>query len=487
MGKLKILNFGLWSVFLFLVCFSFASNPFVNLSLGDSAIFSYIGERWAEGFVPYRDYFDHKGPMIFLINVFARSIGDGFLGLWIAECVFAFLSILVIYWFMRKHFKSVDPLYIEFPIAGLVWWCFSGGGGNMNEEYAFLFIVVVLLDLYNRILLVKSVSKQSAFLYGCAFMSVFLFKANLVVFAFVIALFFLNDLYATRDWKSFVIRSLMVLAGMLAVLLPFVIYFYANNALYDMWYASIVFNLKYASQPWQWTWTFLFVFIVFAVNIAQLVKEEDSRIAKSLKYNLIFLGLSLLVLSKQPFFDHYFVMTVPGFVLPLAVLFDKARSKKWLGYTIVIFSGMVLVKTLFCSNFDVGAYVAYVKSGGSVIDWFRFKEGHQMEELKAFKPYIQDSRSVFVYGEYSQIYQYLNISGAYKYFAHTVGLVPSLDSNINDALLEHINQKKDRYIIICKRSAKPYVEEQIKQCYNLCCELDDYILFERQNDETVNK
>ena len=35
----------------------------------DSAIFQTIGKYWAEGSVPYRDLFDHKGPLIFFIDM----------------------------------------------------------------------------------------------------------------------------------------------------------------------------------------------------------------------------------------------------------------------------------------------------------------------------------------------------------------------------------------------------------------------------------
>ena len=34
---------------------------------GDSLQFQQIGKGWLEGKVPYRDMFDHKGPIIFLL------------------------------------------------------------------------------------------------------------------------------------------------------------------------------------------------------------------------------------------------------------------------------------------------------------------------------------------------------------------------------------------------------------------------------------
>ena len=41
----------------------------------DSAMFQTIGKYWVEGYLPYVDLYDHKGPMIFFINALGYGLG----------------------------------------------------------------------------------------------------------------------------------------------------------------------------------------------------------------------------------------------------------------------------------------------------------------------------------------------------------------------------------------------------------------------------
>ena len=57
---------------LFLTFFSYSVsiiNPY--LFHYDSAYFQSVGKLWMSGIVPYRDFFDNKGPLLFLINAVA--------------------------------------------------------------------------------------------------------------------------------------------------------------------------------------------------------------------------------------------------------------------------------------------------------------------------------------------------------------------------------------------------------------------------------
>ena len=66
----------LYDVLLFLVAiffvtiFSYTTSPLYT-TLGDtpdSPIFQIIGKYWVQGYVPYQDLWDLKGPYIFLVN-----------------------------------------------------------------------------------------------------------------------------------------------------------------------------------------------------------------------------------------------------------------------------------------------------------------------------------------------------------------------------------------------------------------------------------
>ena len=40
----------------------------------DSGVFQYIGRKILEGYMPYRDIFDHKGPLLYLINALGLQL-----------------------------------------------------------------------------------------------------------------------------------------------------------------------------------------------------------------------------------------------------------------------------------------------------------------------------------------------------------------------------------------------------------------------------
>lgn len=478
----RVMFSALWCTFIFLTLFSIATNPFANTSAGDSAIFSYIGRRWCEGFIPYRDYFDHKGPMIFFINMLGQLPGHYYFFLWLIECAFATMGIFLIYRFVKRFFNGINPLIVELPVAALFWNYLSAGYGNMNESYAFVFIAYVLLSLLSHIINGSDVGKKDAFLYGCVFMAIFLFRANMVVVAFVVAIYYVHSYIRAKNWRTLFELGMLTFLGMAVVLMPFVAYFYYQDAFYDMWYASILFNLKYASQEWEWTGSFYPVVIVLSINVWLLKKEKEARYRLALAYNLIFCLLSALVLLMAPFYSHYFVVFVPGLVLPIAVALKYFQKHRVVAYaTVMLPSYAVLLLTFLGANLDLGSYVRHVKMGGKVADILEYREGSQFASAKSLLEMIADKDSVFIYGQISGLYQYLGCSGKFKYFAHTVGGALIYSPSIKTAIMRHVQGAIDKYIISKEGEGALDVMEEINSKYILLCRSGEYLLWGRRD------
>ena len=77
--------------FLIGIVFSVIYLPVLfSLPAYDSTVFLYMGQRILDGFIPYKDAWDHKPPMIYWINALGLYLGQGsFLGVRLIE----FLSI----------------------------------------------------------------------------------------------------------------------------------------------------------------------------------------------------------------------------------------------------------------------------------------------------------------------------------------------------------------------------------------------------------
>src|SRR5688572_5278945 len=79
----------------------------------DQGVYLYIGEQILDGKIPYQDVWDHKGPLIYYINVLGLLIEDSVIGIWILEIIFLSCTAL----FSFSALKKLFPIYIAFPIV----------------------------------------------------------------------------------------------------------------------------------------------------------------------------------------------------------------------------------------------------------------------------------------------------------------------------------------------------------------------------------
>lgn len=109
-------------------------NPYYGY---DSAVFMVVGKGWSNGFVPYRDLFDHKGPFLYLMNALGFTINDGKLGVLIIQTIFMTATLFLIYKIGRLYLKKVCAWIIVFVFMFL--YCAMISEGNMTEEWSLPF------------------------------------------------------------------------------------------------------------------------------------------------------------------------------------------------------------------------------------------------------------------------------------------------------------------------------------------------------------
>ena len=80
----------------------------------DSAVFLYIGRRMTEGKIPYLDLFDHKGPLLYLIEYLGCLLTPGrFAGVWFFEIVSLFVTLYLSCRAARILTKEDNQIYIS--------------------------------------------------------------------------------------------------------------------------------------------------------------------------------------------------------------------------------------------------------------------------------------------------------------------------------------------------------------------------------------
>ena len=254
-AQIKTYLFCLLTAAVLITLFSRSSflYPFNNWS--DTNVYMTIGREMLRGAVPYRDLFDHKGPLWYLLYLAANLISSKtFFGLYLIE-LFS-LSIFLFYcWKLLVLFCPSLYAMAVLPFLGcLITISDAFGMGGSAEEIHLPFAAAGLYFLIRFLYdqehdsgpmsgLTYPVLYVNGLLAGCVLWS----KYSLLGFWFVwmASVFFL--LLSQKEWKRSLLACLAFLSGMATVSAFCLIYLLAAGALSDFWQTYVVINLKYAN------------------------------------------------------------------------------------------------------------------------------------------------------------------------------------------------------------------------------------------------
>lgn len=109
--------------------------------LTDSSVFEYIAFGMQQGEMPYRDMFDHKGPLLYVINYIGMLI-QYYKGVWYIEFIAVYLTCFFVYKTARLNCNRLACLGTVIICATLLYNYYEAG--NLSEEYAMPFIGIAL-------------------------------------------------------------------------------------------------------------------------------------------------------------------------------------------------------------------------------------------------------------------------------------------------------------------------------------------------------
>ena len=315
----------------------YPTYPIYELEKADQATFTIMGKYWfVDGKLPYVDLFDHKGPVIFLLNGLGWSLTGNVYGISVIQSLFLFAYCMAAYAALkRRHTPLFAGLGVLFSLVMLrtVY-----AGGNTVEEFGLPFQMLGLMGLceYAR----QDRAEHSllwAFLYG---ISIAFFILNRATDALCICsgcVVVLVCLLRAKAYRNILLNALVGLAGIVVTILPFVVYFAMHGALNAFWYGMIGYNIEYAGGNGSF-WMIgmsikeiievliycMPIFSAFAAGLALLVQRCFRRAA----LHIVLASVSLYYLFTSRFYDHYVITYVPLFVAALSELDVCALAKK---------------------------------------------------------------------------------------------------------------------------------------------------------------
>ena len=220
----------------------FSSNATI-----DAAFFAYAGELLRQGGTPYVSYWDHKPPLVHLIDAAALSLsGGGLWGVWAVSVATLLVALLLGFVAMRRAFgRSAAVLGATYFACSLPIVLAS----NLTEEYA------LPVQWAAALLVVRwTGAERASYRLGCVLGVLgalgFFLRANLVGAAATAAIVITIALLAsgrTAPWLRFVAGALGGAGLVAAAILGYLAH---EGALAPFWEQAFRYNSLYASSDW---------------------------------------------------------------------------------------------------------------------------------------------------------------------------------------------------------------------------------------------
>lgn len=199
----------------------------------DANAFFTMGKGIMNGLVPYKDLFEQKGPIIYLVYGLGYLISNKtFLGVFILEVIsfsiFLYYSRKIIILFIKEKYT-----YIILPIlTSLIVTSRAFVHGGSCEEFT-LPLLIISLYYFIRHFKEKELSFKDIFIIGFISGIILITKYTMMGLSFGVALFIVLDYIIKKKYKSCFKFILIFLLGFIIPLIILLIYLLSTNSLND--------------------------------------------------------------------------------------------------------------------------------------------------------------------------------------------------------------------------------------------------------------
>jgi hypothetical protein len=448
---------------LFLVLISVTLNllniPTSELFSDDKEIFKYAGLVIYKGGVPYRDFFDHKPPLIYFLNAF-----NWYFNAWIPWLLDTFLvlfSTLLFYWLCRKS-KLPWPWLLPFIYNLLIRYSLVSFGNGMTREYTAVFLLMFFCVMQGN-------AKYKYFLMGLLTGLSFWMQQDSLI---TLVPFLIYSFYSSAESLPVSLRqkALGMTAGFITISIPLILYFISHDSLSYLWEDSFLFNLhapgnhsgiiekirncKHALHEVEFEMPF---YTALILGIASLFLKNRKPVLLRMGILTLFLSFSAELLSGRMRPGNSFVY----YLLPLSatipilvyIVFTETQAtflqdkRAQLIFSVMLGTTLLLGTLRYASGFRF--------SGNRNV---RFPDTPGMDYLKT-QSLSDDQLYVFDDSNFIYLYNYFGILSPsrwiYQYF-WSWSTDWDADNKIFYSILTDLQVHKTRFILDCSESRNSF-------------------------------
>ncbi len=459
-----------------LISMACSNDPFdVGNMYTDSAVYNYIGKIILSGGMPYRDVFDHKGPVLYLINALGQYLSEDY-GVWVLEFVFLTLTLVYAYKISALYGcqKNTSFVIVFLTMLAMTYYL---QGGNTPEEYTCCFLMISVF-VFSGYFMKGKISPFSIILSGICFSLVFLMKANLCAPWGIMAIGVAISEFRKKGPFSKKVLALMekaalFIGGVLLVCLPIVFWLRENDAFTSFVEEYFIFNSLYAKTGIKGLIISMTFFVgqpVAVITIPILFYLIcDKKAFESRLYMVAFFGTVLAACLGNMQLGYYGFVFIPFFSWAISFL---------LGGKSFSFSRKTMpVLAMICLMFIQSFFVLGAENWRNI-----FNHHPEMAETKAITKVILDNTDdndrISVCGNKCVLYLSSNrMSSSVYAYQNPIAMINPL---FFERYLTDIEEKETKILVMTGFEMPSYADERMQRLLT-----EKYTLLEKIGTNTI--
>lgn len=462
------------------VVFISCLNPFGLKGLdADTSVFLTIAQGVTKGQVPFRDFFDNKGPLLYLLSAPGMAIG-GFTGVWLTELFFMCVSVFFAYrtaLFSGNKCTAFIGTFCSFIIFQSFFYEVAGA-----EEYSLPFMMISLYIFTKYYFTKKEPPVYELVVLGICFaVSVFIRINHFALwlgFCFVIVF----ESLAKKQWVLLIKYMLCFLAGLLVISVPVLLYLIRNNAFSDYINQNVLsgsaraftgFSIIHFINSFLTIMYKNFCFLPIVVGFLWLIKRPKNIPNAYVSAFLLSYFLTILFLAViRTNFDHYNMMLVP-FLVPasafcLRYIFAYFADCRHKNIILLCFLCIIFLKEIALWVYD-----------GYIVISHKDKTRNELIAVgKTINQFTKDGDTIISLGFPCKIYLFTERLSASRYIYQTSGA--DYDPNMREEFISDIQTRRPKIIAIRSENGHyDYLPDWYAPIYAMIA--NDYSLLSTEN------
>lgn len=350
---------------LLLIIFSKNSWLYAIHSAFDQNTFMTVGHAWTKGIIPYRDIFEQKGPVLFMVYALAAKAGLWFRGVFLLELVFMGISLALLqktfYLLTDQRWRVNTGLALYFAIL-LAPTYFQQGG---SVEELVLPAIIYLLYLFTKVMQGVPL-KNSELISAAALMSIaFWMKFTLIATYLVFLIAYTLYLSYRKRFKDLTMLILINIGTLVLISGPILLYFTLNHGLTDLIRVYFYDNIfMYGGDQWTLYHDIIYhkamAMMIIPIIVVLFWRAKTHLLPKTAT---IILWVAIIANLLVTHYLYYLLILVP---LIVYLIFIKQLNKPTLFITLAVFTIMniynssQLYETRFSNYQSIGQQLAKI-------------------------------------------------------------------------------------------------------------------------------